>query len=173
MLACILLGASACGNRSKNDDGATLVVSGGGTDPVDFEHGATKIPPARLDSLINFPDEMSAGEAVGALEYIYHKVQRARGTKRMVLMRQFKDFYDISLGNHGSDLRAAIEKLRRSDTLDLAVAYDDFANVLVVGDEAGGDDGMTVVADTIRTYGDTTAKAVEEVSVGGDVIRSF
>lgn len=168
-----LLGVGSCGNGGKDDGADTMIVSGGGTDPVDFEYGARRIPSARLDSLINYPDEMSAGEAVGALEYIYHKVQGARGTKRMVLMRQFKDFYDISLGNHGSDLRAAIEKLRRRDTLDLASIYDDFANVLIVGDETGGYDGSIQVADTIKTYGDTTALVVEEVTVGGDVIRSF
>lgn len=163
--ALLTLAAAACGTNNDNGtDTATADVTRRTTDPVDFEHGDRHLTPQQLDSLVNHPDDLTPGEAAGALKHLYNRVNQTSGTKREVAMRNFKDFYDIMIENHGNDFRAAIEKYRRSDTLDFAKIYDDYATVLIVGDDTyGGISADDLKTDTIKTYQDSLTN-VETVS---------
>ncbi len=160
-IAVAALSIAACGSSSSGSgDSATL--AGQQTDPVDLEHGERRLTPAQLDELVNHPDELTPGEGVGALQYLYHCVQQSSGQKREEAMRRYNDFYNIMIEIYGSQFRAAVEKFNKKDTLNLASAYDDFHTVLVVGDDMSGAHGDEEHVDSIKTYGDstTTVKAV-------------
>lgn len=160
MIAAATAALTACGGKNDTDN-VTVDVTSEEIEPVDFEHGAHTLSVAQLDSMTNYPDDMTPGEAVGALEYMHHLTQKSNGTRRLVLMRKYKDFYDIVLGNYGDEFRKAIGKLQSQDSLDLSRIYDDYANVLSTGDDvAGGIGADEVKADTIKTFGDTVSTEV-------------
>lgn len=162
-IAAFALSVQSCGSKSGDDENAQVEISSGDTDPVDFENGPNRLTPEQLDSITNFPDDRTPGEAVGALKYLYNQTEAATGTKRMEAMRKFKDFYDIVMGNHGNNFRTSIEKFKQQSGMDLTKQYEEYANILVFGDDtSGGATGDEVVADTIKTIGDSTSVTVVE-----------
>lgn len=154
-IAIAALTTAACGS-SSSDGSDSVSLSEQQTDPVDLEHGNRHLTPAQLDELVNHPDELTPGEGVGALEYLYHRVQQSSGQKREEAMRRYNDFYNIMIEIYGSQFRAAVEKFNRKDTLNLASTYDDFHTVLVVGDDMGGATDDEEHVDSIKTYSDST-----------------
>lgn len=156
--AAILLAACSRGNGA---DGSEVAASNSDTNPVDLEALYT---PNQLDSITNYPDDMTAGEAAGALKYLYHAVTSSSGNARAIAMRKFSDFYGIVYGNHGSTLLEALSRLNDKEGLDLKAIYDDYTNTLSVGDEAGGVNSDEVKVDTIRTFGDTISTAIVTVN---------
>lgn len=161
ILTLALSAAVSCG--SDNGSSAAAVQNNPATDPVDLEKGDRHLTPAQIDSLVNYPDDLTPGEGVGALKHLYHRAMESSGRRRDEAMRRFKDFYDIMLEIHGNDFRAALEKYRRTDTLDLPGTYDSFKGILITGDDiTGGVGADEVKADTIKTYTDslTTVETV-------------
>lgn len=160
-IAIAVIATNACGSSSTdaNDSAATANQQ---TDPVDLEHGDRHLTQAQLDELVNHPDELTPGEGVGALQYLYHRVQQSTGQKREEAMRRYNDFYNIMIEIHGSQFRAAVEKFNRKDTLDLSKTYDRYHTVLVVGDDVAGAADDEERVDSIITYQDsiTTVEAV-------------
>lgn len=157
----------ACGSSEDNSttvEETTVVAEEDETEPVDFDHGEQKMNKSQMDSITNHPDEMSAGEATGALLYLYRSVEKSSGSTRMIAMRKFIDFYNIVLSNHGNDLRSSIKKVNKKENIDLSKIYETYAAMLSSGDE-GGASVNDVKVDTIRTVsnnGTTVSTVVSE-----------
>ncbi len=159
--------SSSCGS---NDNAATeqvQVADPVATDPVDYDFGSQKLSKSQMDSLSNHPDEMSASEAAGALVYLYRSVEQSSGTKRLIAIRKFMDFYNIVLDNHGNDLRSSLAKVKKKQDIDLAKVYEEYASAMSGGDE-GGATVADIKVDTIRTVSNnettvTTVAAEEAV----------
>lgn len=170
--AILATGMTACGSKdtSSNDDWSDASAE---TDPVDFEHGSRMLSAAKMDSITNFPDEMTSGEAAGALVYLYHKTEKATGRKRLESMRKFNDFFNIVLDNHGDDMRASIAKLRQHHGIDLQKIYEDYAGILAMGDEDGSAGaGTETKPDTIKTFIDSTSTVTTIVEADGAKITT-
>lgn len=171
LLAGAAISFTGCGSSdsSTGDDSGSTVSE---TDPVDFEHGSRMLSIAQLDSITNYPDDMTAGEAAGALVYLHHSVEKSSGTKRLVAMRKFNDFFNIVLDNHGDDLRASVAKIRQRYNIDLQKIYEDYATTLAMGDEEGsGADDQSQKVDTIKTFSDSTS-TISVVSAAGATITT-
>lgn len=171
LLAGAAISFTGCGSSdsSTGDESGSTVSE---TDPVDFEHGSHMLSIAQLDSITNYPDDMTAGEAAGALVYLHHSVEKSSGTKRLVAMRKFNDFFNIVLDNHGDDLRASVAKIRQRYNIDLQKIYEDYATTLAMGDEEGsGADDQSQKVDTIKTFSDSTS-TISVVSAAGATITT-
>lgn len=138
---------AGCGKKSDN---VTVEVTRSDEDIeiADYEHGVSKLTQRQLDSLaVNAIDELQPGQAVGVLMYYADIVNESRGGKRWETMRKFRDVYDIVLSNHGSDFRAAVDKIRLEKGVDLAKTYDVYAGRLTDYDDASG----VIVAEEVKT----------------------
>lgn len=109
-------------------------------DPVDFQHGANAISVQQLDQLILMPDDLTPGQAVGALKMLDDQIRGSQGAKRDETMRKFVDLYGIMLDIHGDNMRKAFKRLKERSGVDLETIYGDYSTTLIVGDEAGGGD---------------------------------
>lgn len=170
--AALTAGLMSCGSKDSSSDDS-WADSSSETDPVDFEHGSRMLSAAKMDSITNFPDEMTAGEAAGALVYLHHATEKATGRKRLESMRKFNDFFNIVLDNHGDNLRASIAKLRQHNGIDLQKIYEDYAGALAMGDEDGSAAvGAEAKPDTIKTFIDSASTVTTIVAADGAKITT-
>lgn len=164
-LVAVVVFLSSCGRANDETTAVVDTISSEAvdTDPVDYDFGDKKIDKSKMDSITNHPDEMSPGEAAGALVYLYHSVERASGTSRVIAMRKFMDFYNIVLDNHGDDLRSSIAKVSKKQNINISRIYEEYAAALSHGDEGGAsiDD---VKVDTIRTVSQDATSVTTVIS---------
>lgn len=151
---------SACGSKNNTDADANYNGTNGPA-PVDLRNGPEAVTPEQLDEMILYADDLDAGHAVGALDYLRILAGEARGKAREVIMRKYVDLYGIVLDNHGDDLRGSINQLRDATGIDLKTVYDDFASTLRVGDQDGAgspEEALRLQADSakITTVNDDT-----------------
>ncbi len=159
-IACAMaLPMVSCNSKSESDT-VTATESSSDTDPVDFNSGDRMISPKQLDELILNPDDLTSGEAVGALYYLHTLIQQStNGVKRDETMRKFVDLYGIVMDINSDNIHTAIRKLQSAKGVDLQSIYEDYRTTLQVGDEVapGADELDENAADaTITTVNDET-----------------
>lgn len=157
--AALLMGSStillsSCGKKSGKDAATDHpVVADADLDPIDYEHGANAITPDQLNEIIMMPDDLTPGQAAGALLMLSDRISGLGGTKRVENMRNFVDLYGIMIDIHGDNMRTALQRLKKNTGIDLETIYADYTSMLKVGDEAGASDPDEVQA-TISTVND-------------------
>lgn len=162
-IAAVTLSFSSCSSSDSNASAEGASTDTVGVEEADYDFGAQKYSKAQMDSLTNHPDDMSANEAAGALVYLYNSVQNSTGNRHLVAKRKFMDFYNIVLENHGDDLRSSIKKVNKSQGIDLAKIYEEYAAVMSSGDE-GGATISDIKVDTIRTIMDNITSVTTVIS---------
>lgn len=167
-IACLMaLPTASCGSKSESDT-VTVSESSSDTDPVDFNSGNRMISPKQLDELILNPDDLTSGEAVGALYYLHTLIQESTsGVKRDETMRKFVDLYGIVMDINSNNIHTAIRKLQSTKGVDLQSIYEDYRTTLQVGDDVapGADELEENAADaTITTVNDETGQATSSTT---------
>ncbi len=168
MIAVAAFCLTSCGHR--NSESADVDYSAtNGPAPVDYQSGPDAITPEQLDELILNADDLGAGEAAGALDYLRVLAENARGKAREEIMRKFVDLYGIVLDNHGDELRGSLNQLRGKTGVDIKEVYDDFSATLRVGDQDGAgnpDEAKKVEADSaeITTANDGNTAEPQEAT---------
>lgn len=152
---------TSCGNKNAETADVDYTATNGPA-PVDLQNGPNAITPEQLDELILNADDLEAGEAVGALDYLRSLAEAARGKNREIIMRKFVDLYGIALDNHSDNLRGSINQLRGKTGVDLRAVYEDFSSTLRVGDQDGAgspEEANKIAADSaeITTANDDAA----------------
>lgn len=147
----VIFAVAMCSCGSNSGDGSSITELDGGssvTDPVDYR--AQNMSTAQVDSIaINRLDFLTPGEGVGILYYYYQEIEQTRSASRKEpLKRKFKDVYDILSGAHGSEFKAAMEKLTRVKGVNLATVYDMYAGLLDTADDGGATASEAVTTDT-------------------------
>ena len=132
--------ATSCGSKNNTDESVEYTVASGDILPVGYQNGPDRITPEQLHELILMPDDLTPGQAVGALNYLNTLIQSATGNQRDVLMREFVDFYGIVAEAHPDEVRDAIQKLKKRSGIDLKTIFDDYSLTLRVGDDDGTGD---------------------------------
>lgn len=161
-IACLMaLLTASCSSKNESDT-VTVSESSSDTDPVDFNSGDRMISPKQLDELILNPDDLTSGEAVGALYYLHTLIQKSTNeVKRDETMRKFVDLYGIVMDINSDNIHTAIRKLQSAKGVDLQSIYEDYRTTLQVGDEIapGADELEENAADaTITTVNDETGQ---------------
>lgn len=136
---------TACGGKGDKgaaDDTETL-------DLTDYTPGHAVQMSDKIDSLALNADDLSPEDAVNVL-LAYVEIEQfadneSATKKKRETMRKFTDVYDIVMGNHGNDFRAAIDKARRSTDVDLTTIASAYRERLADYDEGAGIESAPVV----------------------------
>ncbi|MCM1292921.1 MAG: hypothetical protein NC111_03490 [Bacteroides sp.] len=178
ILSAITLVFSNFSCSSSNSDGSesTANASSKETDPVDYERGPEQITAGQLDQLILSPDDLTPGQAAGALKMLSTIIGQTSGTPREETMRKFVDLYGIMLDIHGDNMYEAFDKMKRTFGVDIQNLYADYSTTLKVGDDTGAGDpeeAQESEETTITTAGDSTATSTDVTTINDETGASI
>lgn len=171
MISATTFTITSCRSSSSGDNIERPDVNDKDLDPVDYENGANALSIEQLNELIMNADDLTPGQAVGALKMLNTQVNKSEGAKRDETMRQFVDLYGILLDIHGDNMKKAIKRLKDKSGVDLETIYADFAATLNVGDETGGgteDGDVAEEAPKTEVATDDNSEKVEEPTATPD-----